>query len=76
MLCWASVSRCFIGKCQTLTYQILQMLGCGTIDLPSTKQIVSNCLCGISTRQLELVFRRAGPTVQHLPLNVYLTWLQ
>ena len=31
-----------------------------------TQEEISQCLCGISTRQLELLLWRAGPTAQHL----------
>ena len=39
--CWAPVSSCCLGRCQTLTYRVWHMLGYWTIALPSTKQIAS-----------------------------------
>ena len=38
MLCWVSVSRCSLGKHQTLTY--IESSKCWAVVLPSTKQIV------------------------------------
>ena len=53
------------------------MLGYHAKALPSTEQIVSQLsVCSINTRQLELLLSRVGPTAQHLPLNVCLTWFQ
>ena len=41
VLYWASLSRCFVGKCQTLTYiKSCDILGCETIALPSAEYIV------------------------------------
>ena len=34
------------------------MLGCQAIVLPRTEEIVPNCLCGIGSRQLELLLWR------------------
>ena len=39
MLCWPSVSRSSLGKCQTLTY--IDSCLCWAVALPSTEQIVS-----------------------------------
>ena len=73
VLCWASVSRSSLGKCQTLTY--IQFCICQAVALPSTGKYFPNCLCSISTTQLELLLWRAGLTAHHLPLNVCLAWL-
>ena len=42
-----------------LTASLIDMLGCQAIAVPTMKQIVPNCLCNISTRQLELLLWRA-----------------
>ena len=51
--------RQLVGKCQALTYlKVLQI--CWTVG-PESSKYLPNCLCSISTRQLELLLWRARP---------------
>ena len=49
---------------------VLENMSFSTIYIANIKCIVHlkfpNCLCGINTRQLELLLWRAGPTAQHM----------
>ena len=47
-------------------YSVLHMLGCGPKLSPVLSKYFPTCLCNISTRQLEQLLWRAGPTAQQL----------
>ena len=74
MVCWASVSRCSLGKCQTLTY-IESLVNVGLLNQSSLQYGANSCQIVCAVLALDSWNYCSGKQAQHLPQNVCQTWV-